>query len=106
MSGPCAKRHVECWIRTADNSSVFYGSNECEHPQAACPRLPGEGYSKCKTICGQTAHAEVMALRAAAKACVSVAGGTASIIGHYRLCDDCAAAMKMMGIAFVTLPDA
>lgn len=84
----CAKKHVECVIIAADGGR-YYGTNACETPQNACPRLEGEGYVKCKTICSQYGHAEEMALKEARDHNADLKGASAHIkgIGHYcRLC--------------------
>ena len=62
--GPCAKRRVSCTIIDR-GGRVFTGENDCANPQAVCPRAPGEGYEKCRSICQQAGHAEIMALEAA-----------------------------------------
>ena len=46
------------------DGTVFIGTNACASPQAECPRTEGEGYEKCKTVCGQYGHAEETAVRA------------------------------------------
>ena len=98
MLGPCAKKEVKCFI--IKGKRVFTGTNECRNPQAFCPREPGEGYEKCKTICKQVGHAEEVALDAAGK---HANGSRAFIqgIGHY--CKSCqtklfAAGVKTLGL--------
>lgn len=102
MSGPCAKRRVACRI-IAPNGSVYWGTNDCENPQAVCPREPGEGYEKCKSVCRQAGHAETEALAVARAAGTDLTGGTAVMFGHYLLCEPCAAALRDAGLRCVTI---
>lgn len=87
MNGPCAKVQVLCTIITEDGQR-FTGTNECRNPQAVCPRAPGEGYEKCKSVCDQVSHAE----RAAIRACV-LGGGqvkhSTAYVEYAYVCDDC-----------------
>lgn len=94
MRGPCAKRHVTCVILT-DCNERFVGENDCANPQATCPRQPGEGYEKCKTICQQAGHAEIEALKAAGE---RARGADAFLYGHYWICEPCGAAIRDAGI--------
>jgi deoxycytidylate deaminase len=106
MSGPCAKRHVECRINVPHPSGEeewVIGTNSCENPQATCPRLPSDGYDKCVTICGQRGHAEESALRLAREAGIDVRGGTATITGHYWICEKCGSALMAAGISKVVI---
>lgn len=101
--GPCAKRRVECTVYTRDTGiepelRSARGSNDCANPQATCPRLPGEGYEKCKTICQQAGHAEIEALLAAKARGLNLAGGAAYISGHHWICNKCGEALRDAGI--------
>lgn len=104
--GPCAKRRVQCLIYPVGMAGI-YGENDCANPQAVCPREPGEGYEKCKTICQQAGHAEIVALRKAeewtANAGANLVGATAYVRGHYWICEPCGAALKAAGIAKVVI---
>ena len=106
MRGPCAKRRVQCVIVPFGMAPIM-GENDCANPQPTCPRLPGEGYEKCKTICQQDGHAEIAALRRAedwtARAGHSLHGAKAFIRGHYWMCEPCGAALKKAGIAGITI---
>lgn len=106
MRGPCAKRRVQCVIIPVGMAPIF-GENDCANPQPVCPRLPGEGYEKCKTICRQDDHAELVALRRAqewtATAGGSVVGGKAYVRGHHWVCEPCGKALKDAGIVTVTI---
>lgn len=97
--GPCAKRQVICVITTADGTK-FRGENDCTNPQAACPRLPGEGYEKCQSICQQAGHAEVEAVRVAGPA---AQGASAELWGHYWMCEPCGRALREAGITSTTI---
>jgi hypothetical protein len=98
MRGPCAKRQVECEI--AHNGVSYVGRNDCANPQPVCPRLPGEGYEKCKSICDQAGHAEIEALKlAGSHAC----GAIAILTGHYWMCEPCGAAMRDAGVRYIKI---
>lgn len=97
--GPCAKRQVTCVI-TAQDGSRFSGENDCANAQDICPRVPGDDYTKCKTICQQGDHAEIKALRAAGDKAI---GAVATIVGHYYICEPCGAALRDAHIAKVEL---
>lgn len=98
-TGPCAKKRVACTIVAADGQR-YVGTNDCVTPQAACPRLPGDGYEKCVSVCHQPGHAEVMALAAAGPA---ARGALAWIEGIGHVCDDCRVAMDAAGVMSWTL---
>jgi deoxycytidylate deaminase len=83
--GTCAKLQVRCTIVTPDGSR-FVGENWCAHPQPACPRAPGEGYEKCKTVCGQIGHAEEVAVMLAGDA---ARGSHAYVENHTYACRNC-----------------
>lgn len=104
MRGPCAKRRVQCLIYPIGMAPI-YGENDCANPQTTCPRLPGEGYEKCKTVCQQDGHAELVALRKAklGDAGSSLWGASAHIRGHHWLCEPCGLALKEAGISKVIL---
>lgn len=87
--GPCAKRQVVCVIQ--NGFLEFRGENDCANPQAVCPRLPGEGYEKCKSICQQAGHAEIEALKLAG---ARAKGATAYLFGHHWVCEPCGAALR------------
>lgn len=95
--GPCAKRRVVCIIRARDGS-VVAGANDCLEPQNACPRLPGEGYEKCETVCFQPGHAEVMAVREARRLGVDLRGARATLIGINWICQHCRQITEAVGI--------
>lgn len=99
MRGPCAKRQVLCVIMDTDGNQ-FVGRNDCANPQKVCPRGPGEGYEKCKSICDQAGHAEIEALRLAGK---RATGASALITGHYWMCEPCGRALQEAGIVQVCI---
>lgn len=104
--GPCAKRAVTCRIESVHPSGEVEwveGSNDCANPQSACPRLPGEGYAKCQTVCQQDGHAETQALALARQAGISVLGGRAILRGHYWMCKDCGEALYAAGVRVVVI---
>lgn len=92
--GNCAKQIVECKIVSL-NGDEFIGSNYCLTPQKTCPRLPGEDYTKCKTICNQIGHAEEVAAMLAGDMAI---GGTAYLSGHTYACDNCKNKLKEIDV--------
>lgn len=96
MRGPCAKRMVTCvLIPAGPRLPAFYiiGDNDCENAQQVCPRTEGEGYDKCRSICGQVGHAEMVALQKAKAAGVDLNGATAVVTGHHWICEPCGRAL-------------
>lgn len=90
----CVKKQVTC-VLVRDNEIIAVGRNDCHNPQEICPRSPGEGYEKCKSICDQPGHAEEMALEYAgdrAKGCTAYLIG----IGHY--CKTCQLKLFAKGV--------
>lgn len=101
-SGPCVKQHVTATIVTTDGDR-YVGTNHCMKPQAVCPRadLPtGVGYELCKSVCAQTAHAEVNAVRLAGKEAI---GATLYLEGHTYACDPCKATAASAGIVEIII---
>lgn len=94
----CAKRRVVCYIVTP-TGGYARGENSCRNPQPTCPRLPGEGYEKCRTICNQRGHAEVEALTQAKEHSLLLKDATATIYGHWYACTDCSERLRDAGIS-------
>jgi DNA mismatch endonuclease (patch repair protein) len=92
----CAGRDVLAII--AKDGKFYTGTNWCRNPQKKCPRLPGEDYSKCKSICKQDGHAETDAIKAAKG---NARGGIMYLIGHDHCCDPCLEAMEKAGVEIV-----
>lgn len=90
----CAKTTVVCTLVLASGERVV-GTNWCRNPQKYCPRKPGEGYEKCKSICDQAGHAEEVA---AAVAGPRARGATAYIQGHTYACDNCRRVLSNHGV--------
>ena len=90
----CAKKRVVVYLHSKDGR-VFVGENACRRPQAVCPRVPGEGYEKCRTVCDQIGHAEVVAL---AQAGAAAHGATALLVGHHHYCRACQEALFAAGV--------
>lgn len=86
-----------------DGKTCFAGTNACNNPQKVCPREPGEGYEKCKSICDQPGHAEEVALAAARAAGVDVTGWKAVLIDHTYYCRNCQEKLFEAGIATLEL---
>lgn len=97
--GPCAKQTVKATLIATDGER-FVGTNACANPQAVCPRLPGEGYEKCITICDQKGHAEEQAMRAAG---TKVIGSHVYVEGHTWACQNCQIEMFSKGVAALTI---
>lgn len=97
--GPCAKTTVRCTLVAADGRR-FVGENWCASPQAVCPRDPGEGYEKCRTVCCQEGHAETVALALAGSA---ARGAHAYVEGHDHACRDCQIALFGAGVSAFTI---
>lgn len=97
MRGPCALRVVTCTI-FATSGMQFHGTNECLNAQPTCPRLPGEGYEKCTSICQQQGHAEYQALF---KAGAAALGASAVIHGHTYACQACQEALYGAGVRWI-----
>jgi len=97
--GPCAKAAVRCTIIRIDGQR-FVGENICQNPQDACPRLPGEDYAKCKSICRQIGHAEEVAAYLAKGFGY---GGIAYLEGHTYACDACKEALTKIGVRTVVI---
>lgn len=98
LFGPCAKRRMQA-VLTGASGRVYVGENVCLNPQDSCPRLPGEGYEKCKTICKQVGHGEEIALQAAGE---DARGGSLRITHHY-LCKSCEVLVARSGVTDVEL---
>lgn len=99
MTGPCAKTVVRCTLVFPEGRRVV-GENSCANPQPACPREPGEDYLKCKTICRQDGHAEVMAVMAAGGLAV---GAHAYVEGNTYACRNCQETLFGAGAAALTV---
>jgi deoxycytidylate deaminase len=100
--GPCAKQRVVCRIYLGgeyEHRMYIQGENSCRTPQASCPRAPGEDYTKCKTVCNQEGHAEIMAIKTFERLGThDPAQAFAKIYGHTRICTDCEKELHRVGI--------
>lgn len=90
----CAKRLVTCYLVTVDGA-VFVGRNTCHEPVEVCPRLPGEGYEKCSSVCRQIGHAEEVVLQMAGAKAV---GATAYLDGIGWYCRSCQEKLFAAGV--------
>lgn len=99
FSGPCAKKQVKCTLVTPAGLR-FVGENLCDNPQLVCPRLEGEGYEKCVTVCNQEGHAEIVALRVAGE---HAAGSHAYVEGHTYACRNCQEHLFAVGVVVLTI---
>jgi hypothetical protein len=94
MTGPCAKTRVTCTLTFPDGRQVV-GENACANPQPACPREPGEDYTKCRTVCQQLGHAEQQAVAL----CNGDARGASAVLrGHTYACQACQEALFGAGV--------
>ena len=92
----CAKVRVVAFL--VGRSGKWYdGENWCANPQQVCPRLPGEGYEKCQSVCQQNAHAEVEAIQAAGD---DACGGLMYVKYHY-CCEACTRACNAAGVQLI-----
>lgn len=99
IKGACAKLVVRCTLVTPVGVR-FVGENWCANPQPTCPREPGEGYDKCKSVCQQYGHAEEVALLLAGCA---ASGSHAYVEGHDHACRNCQKALFGAGVAALTI---
>lgn len=97
----CAKRHVTCTIVVKGGDQIAIGTNYCRNPQLVCPREPGEGYDKCKSVCDQAGHAENVALKNAATFSFDLRGAIATVDGIGWVCWTCLDQLRAAGIARV-----
>lgn len=93
----CAKKQVACVIVTMDGAR-FTGANACDAPQEACPRAPGEGYEKCKSVCRQRGHAEEMAMWNAREAGAALEGARIYLTGIDHYCKLCQQMLFRAGV--------
>lgn len=91
----CAKKIVTATLAFPDGRA-YVGTNACLSPQAECPRLPGEGYNKCISICRQPAHAEMVAMQQVN----DTTDGHMMISGIGHVCDACQRAMAEAGVTW------
>ena len=98
----CAKKEVTAVLITKDGGdpSFFIARNLCSNGQEVCPREEGEDYTKCKTICKQEGHAEVVVLKKAKKRAIN---SIIVLMGHDHCCEDCIDAMKKAGVSEVII---
>jgi deoxycytidylate deaminase len=95
----CAKLVVKC-ILILPTGESFTGTNACANPQKECPRMPFEGYAKCKTVCQQAGHAETQAIAAAAAWDLTDA---LAVVTHNYVCKHCQDSLKAVGITRLAL---
>ncbi len=99
-SGPCVKQVVTATVVDVKGNH-YVGTNHCLTPKTTCARagMPtGVGYELCKSECDQPAHAEVNAIKLAAKKSI---GATLYLEGHTYACDSCMAAAQRAGIVAI-----
>lgn len=97
LFGPCAKRRTQAVLTTVDGK-VYVAENICLNPQEVCPRMPGEGYEKCKTICRQVGHAEEQVILAAGEDAV----GATIEVTHWYACRACESLSHQAGVKSIT----
>lgn len=98
----CAKRTVLAVIEDAEGRVLSWGSNVCLSPQAVCPREPGEGYEKCRSVCRQVGHAEEVALAQLTPA-QNLAAAHCRVLGISHVCPSCQHALWVAGIDSFTV---
>ena len=94
--GRCADKTVFAEL-TTPSGAVFYGFNGCANPQTTCPRSSGDDYTKCREICRQPAHAEVMAISQWEDAGAEH-GATMRVWGANKICCNCKAVCAENGV--------
>lgn len=97
MIGPCAKRRVVATLVLPDGRT-FTAENLCANAQATCPRLPGEGYEKCDSVCQLMGHAEMRALDTADDFEDVDTQGARMYVGHHYACSTCETILRNAGI--------
>lgn len=97
----CAKKLVVC--KLTKDGKTFVGNNDCFSPQECCPRDLGEDYSKCKEICNQGGHAEMVALQLMIEDGVDPAGSCAQVFGIDHVCKDCFRTLRDVGVNRITI---
>lgn len=98
----CAKRKVICVLSDNSGERTAIGTNECFEPQERCPRLPGEDYTKCRTICDQPWHAEEHALWNWRRAHGEHKPTHALVRGHTHACGACEFLLINAGVKRIT----
>lgn len=96
LFGPCAKRRMQA-VLVGRSGKVYAAENVCLNPQEVCPREPGEGYEKCKSICQQVGHGEEQVV---AMAGPDAKGGSLTI-SHWYACPKCEVICRAAGIDFI-----
>lgn len=99
VKGPCAKTTVKCTLVTAEGEHIV-GTNYCNNAQKTCPRLEGEGYEKCISICQQAGHAEQVVVSLAGN---KARGARAYLIGHTYACQPCQEALFAAGVISLSI---
>jgi len=94
----CAKKVVTCTLWNPETENTIVGTNWCRNPQVTCPRAPGEGYEKCKTICDQFGHAEETALYMLHHTNPDATGYHATVGGIGWACRSCQEKLYAAGI--------
>lgn len=96
-TGPCVKQTVTATI-VSKSGKNYTGTNYCNNPQTICPRadmLTGIGYELCSSICQQSGHAEINAIKSAGDESI---GAILYLEGHSYVCASCTKACKDAGI--------
>lgn len=105
MSNQCFKRQV-CAVIIDKNGQIAAGENLIYNMDVTeCPRLKGEGYEKCISICKQKGHAETEAIKNAKARGMILKGANIYLLGHYKACDNCKAACEKEGLNIVIVDE-
>lgn len=103
---PCAKTAVYAMLITLDGEEYFGANWMTNCDVTVCPRLAGDGYDKCKTVCNQAFHAECSALADCNDTYAdNSVGGEVFIVGHTICCDNCQKEMANNGIVYAASLD-
>lgn len=102
---PCVKQMVKVVIVS---EPLIYGTNNIQEGITNCPRiekgsLSGEDYNLCVEVCKQSDHAEVSAIKEAARLGVDIKGAEMNLIGHTYCCEKCLDSCRLAGISNINI---
>jgi hypothetical protein len=98
---PCKKKTVIAII-LAPNGDYVVGDNFIENVHVTeCPRLNGEGYEKCKSVCQQEDHAEIMAIKKAKERMFDLDKCKIILANKKKMCSNCLREVKKEGLEII-----
>ena len=103
----CLKQIVKATIYDQNDEVISVGYNDITKEEVTeCPRkgmVSGEGYHLCKEVCGQEAHAEIVALRNAGSRDLN--NCYLKLEGHSYACEPCKQALRLRGINTIMIEE-